>query len=59
MNMLRIPGTTVYEDRFFFERCDELGILVWHDCMFAFMDTPSDEAFPRRSRRRSPKRLQS
>lgn len=45
MNMLRVPGTTVYESRRFFERCDELGILVWHDCMFAFMDPPSDEAF--------------
>jgi beta-mannosidase len=45
MNMLRVPGTTVYQDRRFFERCDELGILVWHDCMFAFMDPPSDQAF--------------
>ncbi len=45
MNMLRIPGTTVYQDQLFFERCDELGILVWHDCMFAFMDPPSDESF--------------
>lgn len=45
MNMLRVPGTTLYEDRRFFDRCDELGILVWHDCMFAFMDPPDDEAF--------------
>ncbi|MGH9093043.1 MAG: beta-mannosidase, partial [Acidimicrobiales bacterium] len=45
MNMLRVPGTTVYEDHRFFDRCDELGILVWHDCMFAFMDPPDDEAF--------------
>lgn len=45
MNMLRVPGTTVYQDRRFFERCDELGILVWHDCMFAFMDPPTDDEF--------------
>ena len=45
LNMLRVPGTTVYQDRRFLERCDELGILVWHDCMFAFMDPPADESF--------------
>ncbi len=45
MNMVRVPGTTIYEDRAFLERCDETGILVWHDCMFAFMDPPLDEAF--------------
>jgi beta-mannosidase len=45
MNMVRIPGTTVYESPRFFDRCDELGILVWQDCMFAFMDPPADDAF--------------
>lgn len=42
MNMVRIPGTAVYEDPTFFDACDELGILVWHDCMFAFMDPPEE-----------------
>ncbi len=45
MNMLRVPGTTVYEDRHFLEQCDRLGIMVWHDCMFAFLDPPQDDAF--------------
>jgi beta-mannosidase len=45
MNMLRVPGTGTFEDDHFFERCDELGILVWQDCMFAFLDPPEDEAF--------------
>ncbi|HEY5245207.1 MAG TPA: hypothetical protein VIJ60_06025, partial [Acidimicrobiales bacterium] len=45
MNMLRVPGTTVYEDRHFLDQCDRLGILVWHDCMFAFLDPPQDDAF--------------
>jgi beta-mannosidase len=45
VNMLRVPGTTFYQDRHFFERCDELGIMVWHDCMFAFCDPPDDERF--------------
>ncbi|HUI05026.1 MAG TPA: hypothetical protein VLZ77_15910, partial [Acidimicrobiales bacterium] len=45
MNMVRVPGTSVYEETAFFDLCDELGILVWHDCMFAFMDPPDDDTF--------------
>ena len=45
MNMLRVPGTTTYADRRFFDLCDELGILVWQDCMFAFTDPPEEAAW--------------
>jgi beta-mannosidase len=45
LNMVRVPGTTVYPDRDFWDACDELGIMVWQDCMFAFMDAPDDDDF--------------
>jgi beta-mannosidase len=46
MNMLRLPGTMFYETDTFYDLCDELGIMVWQDFMFASMEYPAnDEAF--------------
>ena len=45
MNALRIWGGGLYENEDFYDLCDEKGILLWHDCMFACAQYPSTEDF--------------
>ncbi len=43
--MIRIWGGGIYEDEEFYRACDENGILVWQDFMFAGSFYPADNEF--------------
>ncbi|HYO89552.1 MAG TPA: glycoside hydrolase family 2 protein, partial [Candidatus Limnocylindrales bacterium] len=43
-NMLRAWGGGVYEDDAFFDLCDELGIAIWQDFIFACGTYPATDA---------------
>lgn len=45
MNMLRVWGGGVYENDEFYRMCDERGLMIWHDFMFACSRYPATREF--------------
>ena len=45
MNMIRLWGGGQYEKDVFYNTCDELGIMIWHDMMCSCAVYPGDDAF--------------
>jgi beta-mannosidase len=44
-NMIRVWGGGIYPSDYFFKRCDEEGIMIWQDFMFACALYPADTSF--------------
>lgn len=60
MNMIRLGGTMTYESADFLRLCDQLGLMVWQDYIFANFDYPvKDESFAAHVRRETEQFLSS
>ena len=45
LNMLRVWGGGQYEPQWWYEACDELGLMVWQDFMFACATYPEEQPY--------------
>ena len=45
LNFVRVWGGNGYQYDYFYDRCDELGLLLWHDAPFTGTPQPTDGPF--------------
>ncbi|MCJ1313633.1 Beta-mannosidase B [Agyrium rufum] len=43
--MIRVWGGGIFEEKHFYEACDEMGVLVWQDFLFGCGNYPANEPF--------------
>lgn len=43
VDLVRVWGGGIYEDRAFYDTCDELGLMVWQDFLFACAAYPEEQ----------------
>ncbi|MEV0829926.1 glycoside hydrolase family 2 protein [Nonomuraea rubra] len=43
VDLVRVWGGGIYEDRAFYDACDELGLMVWQDFLFACAAYPEEQ----------------
>jgi beta-mannosidase len=46
VDLVRVWGGGIYEDEAFYEACDELGLMVWQDFLFACAAYPEEGTLP-------------
>jgi beta-mannosidase len=57
MNILRIWGGGIYEQPVFYELCDQLGILIWQDFMFACSSYPDNDFFVENAKKEAKEKI--
>ncbi len=58
MNMIRVWGGGIYEKEIFYDLCDQYGLLVWQDFMYACSMYPGNEDFLKNAQTEAQEQIQ-